>query len=195
MARAENNGLQIDSFTPTTGSPGDEVTVTMTGNVDGNPSVVFASVGGKDVPYTSVERRTIRFPIPNDAPTGYIRIHRNGSSFDGSTIDAQSSTELLVIRQVGGPDAGGAPVLSGFTKNPVAPLTLVGIRGQNLLAITRINLNMTRLPTNPRHSGATMVSFTVPEGTEPGRYSVSGFTSDGKPYRCKQVLEVIKPDE
>jgi hypothetical protein len=143
---------RVDTFTPSSGSPGTLVTVNGL-NLSGAVQVQLNNVLVPGV--AQVNNQQLTFQVPANATSGRIRVTSPGGS-------AESAASFTV--QVPG------PVISGFTPTFGAPGTTVTISGINLTTATRVSFNA--VTANFTVQGNSLVA-TVPANATTGRIQVA----------------------
>jgi len=142
----------IASFTPTSGQPGDGVTVTGT-NFTGAAAVAF---NGATATFSVTSATQISTTVPAGATTGTI-------SVTSSAGTGTSATSFTIT--------GSAPTISSFTPSIGLVGAAVTITGTNFTGATAVKFNGTMAAFT--FNSATQVSTTVPAGATTGTISVT----------------------
>ena len=161
----------VSSFTPNTGDPGTDVTITGQ-NFSSTPTATSVAFGGVDAAVPSVSTPTsITVSVPQGAQTGPIRVTVNG--------ETGTSTTNFTVPEAEGPPSGPVPVIVTFVPDTGEPETEVVITGQNFsdtpaansVAFGGVNAAV------PSVASTTSLTVAVPQGALTGPISV---TVDGQ---------------
>jgi hypothetical protein len=142
----------IASFTPTSGQPGDAVTVTGT-NFTGATAVTF---NGTTAVFTVTSATQLSTNVPTGATTGTISVTGSGGT-------GTSATSFTI--------AGSAPTISSFTPTSGPAGAAVTITGTNFTGATAVQFNGSGATFNI--ASATQITTTVPATATTGTISVT----------------------
>ena len=152
-----NDRPYLDSFSPTFGPPGSQVTVTGR-NLLG---LTLATLNGKPATFQSGSDTAFTLVVPDDAYPGKIRALTDRSATLGETAGAFQVTAPT-----------HAPVIQGLNPAKGSPGTRVTLTGEHFHWIDRVLFGPWRDLTWKRES-ATEITATVPAKAPPGKVKIA----------------------
>lgn len=165
--------LSVDSFSPSAGQPGTEVTITGSGLSQDGLQVLLA---GRPVEHRSVSDSELRLTVPSNAHSGpfVVRVPRMGEARSRSAFNVTDPPVLTAMSPTGGPP-GAVVTLEGRNFNPLLPRNTARI-GETTLRIESVS------PTQMR--------VRIPAGASSGPITVevqgAGHATTRRPFRVTQ---------
>jgi hypothetical protein len=148
----------IASFTPTTGSVGSGVTITVPGT-SYLASLVAVKFNGVSAPFTITSATTILTAVPAGATTGTVQLVYPGTLVANGNSFTVSGVAL-------------SPTVTSFSPNQGSIGATITVTGTNLAGVTGATFN--GLPVSFKVISSTSISFIVPAGATTGTLRVVG---------------------